>query len=184
MPNLLDDLMKRLASICSSIESKPAQMDTLIIISDPIPSPKMRKRRAIANDIKLESPDTEYVDIDTKYISTSQAGSGSTMEDSAEIINYILNSICDHLESQKDIYNNKKPIPEFKRILDTSTGVGYKSVDDLDADFRKMVKKMEKKGSPCVRVKKFYEYLIGYYFPSFGKKGKLRSGRLKKAAGV
>jgi hypothetical protein len=90
-------------------------------------------------------------------------------------IQYIVSSLDRHNGSQIILKKGSNPISPFKKIIQKSLNLEYLDLQDLERDVDRMLNNLSKQGHVVDRVRKHYDYLVGYYFPSSGIQGKRRS---------
>jgi hypothetical protein len=89
-----------------------------------------------------------------------------------ESFQYIISSLDRHADSQVLLKKGNTPIPIFKKIIQKSMNLEYVELEELEKDVDKMLNTLARQGHVVDRVRKHYEYLVSYYFPSAVVQGK------------
>jgi hypothetical protein len=93
-------------------------------------------------------------------------------------IQYIVSSLDRHTDSAVLLKKNgNAPISPFKKIMQKASNLEYILLEDLEKDVDRMLNTLTKQGQVVDRVRKHYDYLVSYYFPSRVIHGKRRSVR-------
>lgn len=93
--------------------------------------------------------------------------------DLGSLLQYIVSSLGRHSDS--DILVPEDPVPAFQIIIDKTDNCEYTALGDFQSDMELMFQKLGINCGSVDKIRKHYEYLVGYFFPT-----QMNGGRKRK----
>lgn len=96
----------------------------------------------------------------------------------SQYLQYIVRSLERYSDPSLESDEHKDEcIAELQDIAEQVEQGNYSDLHSFNADITEMLNTLEQKGKSVEKVRKHFVYLVDYYFPSHGTKGKLRSSK-------